>query len=34
MSDQLILFAMGDSRSRVRVGRKVMEFCGSLVFSP
>jgi hypothetical protein len=33
VSDQLILFAMGDGRSRVRVSRKVVEFCSSLVWS-
>jgi hypothetical protein len=31
VSNQLILFTMGDSRSRVR--RKVVEFCNSLVRS-
>jgi hypothetical protein len=33
VSDQLILFAVGDGRNRVRVSRKVVELCGSLVFS-
>jgi hypothetical protein len=33
VSSQVILFAMGNSRGRVRVGREVMEFCSSLVFS-
>jgi hypothetical protein len=31
VSSEVIFFAMGDSRRRVRVGRKVMEFCSSLV---
>jgi hypothetical protein len=29
----MIFFAMGDCRRRVRVGRKVVQFCGSLVCS-
>jgi len=33
VSDQLIFFDMGDGRNRVRVGRKVVEFCSSLVWS-
>jgi hypothetical protein len=33
VSGQLIFFAMGDGRHRVRVGGKVVEFCGSLVCS-
>ena len=33
VSIEVILFAMGDSRRRVRVGRKVVEFCSSLVWS-
>ena len=32
VSSQVICFAAGD-RSRVRVGRKVVEFCSSLVWS-
>jgi hypothetical protein len=30
VSSQVILFTMGDSRSRVRVGREVVKFCSSL----
>jgi hypothetical protein len=33
VSSLRILFAMGDSRCRVRVGRKVVEFCSLLVWS-
>jgi hypothetical protein len=33
VSSEVIFFAMGDSRRRVRVGRKVVEFCSSLVCS-
>jgi hypothetical protein len=33
VSGEVILFAMGDSRRRVRVGRQVVEFCSSLVWS-
>jgi hypothetical protein len=33
VSGEVIFFATGDSRSRVRVGRKVVEFCSSLVWS-
>jgi len=33
VSSQVIFFAMGDRRRRVRVGRKVVEFCCSLVCS-
>ena len=33
VSSQVIFFAMGDSRRRVRVGRKVVEFCSSFVWS-
>ena len=33
VSIEVILFAMGDSRRRVRVGRKVVEFCSSFVWS-
>jgi len=33
VSSQVIFFAMGDSRRRVRVGRKVVKFCSSLVWS-
>jgi hypothetical protein len=33
MGRQVIFFAMGDSRRRVRVGCKVVEFCSSLVLS-
>jgi hypothetical protein len=33
VSSQVIFFAMGDSRSRVRVGREVVKFCSSLVCS-
>jgi hypothetical protein len=33
VSSEVIFFAMGDSRRRVRVGRKVVEFCSSLVWS-
>ena len=33
VSSEVIFFAMGDCRRRVRVGRKVVEFCSSLVWS-
>jgi hypothetical protein len=33
VSSQVICFAVGDSRCGVRVGRKVVEFCSSLVCS-
>jgi len=33
VSSQVIFFAVGDSRRRVRMGRKVMEFYSSLVCS-
>jgi hypothetical protein len=33
VSSEVIFFAMGDSRRRVRVGCKVVEFCSSLVWS-
>jgi hypothetical protein len=33
VSSEVIFFAMGDSRRRVRVGSKVVEFCSSLVRS-
>jgi hypothetical protein len=33
VSGEVIFFATGESRSRVRVGRKVVEFCSSLVWS-
>jgi hypothetical protein len=33
VSSQVIFFAVGNSRCCVRVGRKVMEFCSSLVCS-
>jgi hypothetical protein len=33
VSDQLIFFAMGGGRSRVRVGRQVVEFRCPLVWS-
>jgi hypothetical protein len=33
VSSQMIFLAMGDSRRHVRVGRKVVEFCSSLVWS-
>ena len=33
VSIEVILFAMGDSRRRVSVGRKVVKFCSSLVWS-
>jgi hypothetical protein len=33
VSSEVIFFAMGDSRRRVRVGRKVVEFCSSLMWS-
>jgi hypothetical protein len=33
VSSQVIFFAMSDSRSRVRVGRKVVQFRSSLVCS-
>ena len=32
MGGQVIAFAMGHGRRRVRVGSKVMEFCSSLVW--
>jgi hypothetical protein len=31
VSREVIFFAMGDSRNRVCVGRKVVKFCSSLV---
>jgi hypothetical protein len=31
VSSQVIFVTMGDSRSRVRMGRKVVKFCSSLV---
>jgi hypothetical protein len=33
LSSEVIFFSMGDSCCRVRVGRKVVEFCGSLMWS-
>jgi hypothetical protein len=33
VSSQMIFFAMGDGRGRVRVGRKVVEFRSSLMKS-
>jgi hypothetical protein len=33
VSSQMIFFAMGDGRCHMRVGRKVMEFRSSLVWS-
>jgi hypothetical protein len=33
VSSQVIFFTMGDSRRRVCVGRKVVKFCSSLVWS-
>ena len=33
VSSQVIFFVMGDGRCCVRVGRKVMKFCSSLVCS-
>lgn len=33
VSGQVIFFAVGDGRRRVRVGRKVVKFCSSLVWS-
>ena len=33
LSSEMIFFAMGDSRRRVSVGRKVVKFCSSLVWS-
>ena len=33
MSSQVIFFSMGDGCCRVRVGRKVVKFCSSLVWS-
>jgi hypothetical protein len=32
VSSEVIFFAMGDSRRRVSVGRKVVKFCSSLVW--
>jgi hypothetical protein len=33
VSSEVIFFAVGNSRRRMRVGRKVVEFCSSLVWS-
>jgi hypothetical protein len=33
VSSEMIFLAMGDGRRRVRVGRKVVKFCSSLVWS-
>jgi hypothetical protein len=33
VSSDVIFFAVGDSRRCVRVGRKVVQFCSSLVCS-
>jgi hypothetical protein len=33
VSSEVIFFAMGEGGCRVRVGRKVVEFCSSLVWS-